>query len=725
MELGWRIEQHGRSPTLAHSGRLMTLVHVLQFEPNSSVVRVPPSARLVLEAGAPEDQASRTWLKEHPDAHVLTFEPRLARWAGLLASFSRPDERSDLGRQSAQGFALPIGLGRPARGGRQREHDATTSAGGEPWVATNVVFEEWLPGRTVELLRLTAATFDGAAASERLPDGPAAARLVAVELVLPAPATRCTGAPPGQPSTAGGQTDARALNPASDASPPQWKAACEGAVAALAARGFSLYGASCSSLSAELAALGDGAARCRSQLGFARTGRAAPPHFSPRSAACLKDAPAVPADSSHARSLAPCAAPTPSAWAPSSLMPRNAAEATGSQHPPRGTSRLERGRGWHVDSGRLRAWLPVVAAARRELGRAATVAGAAGDAGDKVGKAAGGKKGGLVHTRASGKAVGKAGGKAGGKVGAGTASGGSGGSGGGGGGGGARRGDGLLPNVPEGLNLVLEIGANSRDTLDKRRLPKIPSAFVVTFEPLLDKWASLLSRYPTESPSRPLGHHHPRGLVLPIAVSPAANGLVELKLSGKIDGCASLLDGASSYFSSQCVNAGPAERRSVPTASLEAVLTDWLPGRRIEFAKVDAQGLDVDVVRSAGGQVGRIMAVQVEVVRESNRGSCRVQYRGAQSKCDRTVAVLQSLGFSPYGTNCSVLKFGEAMGCEGQMTFVRPGFNAPLVRQFCGGEWDGRVHKWHSHFSSSCGPLSWKGSAKVAMLGKPWLDERD
>ena len=79
--------------------------------------------------------------------------------------------------------------------------------------------------------------------------------------------------------------------------------------------------------------------------------------------------------------------------------------------------------------------------------------------------------------------------------------------------------DGSLAGVPEGAHLVLEIGANTRNTLDRELLPQRPDAFLITFEPLLDKYAALLARNSRPDTRATLGAHHPRGLVLPFAVS--------------------------------------------------------------------------------------------------------------------------------------------------------------------------------------------------------------
>ena len=268
--------------------------------------------------------------------------------------------------------------------------------------------------------------------------------------------------------------------------------------------------------------------------------------------------------------------------------------------------------------------------------------------------------------------------------------------------------DGSL-DIPDGVSLVLEIGANTRNTLDRELIPYEPNAFVVTFEPLLDKYASLQSRYSRPDTLTPLGHHHQRGLVLPFAVSGDENAVREFKISGSTDGCASLLDPVSSYYSPSCTNvSGVLERRLVPSVSLEVVFKTWLKGRVISLAKIDAQGLDVGVVRSAGSALDQLQAVQLEVVRDRPPLKCDPQYaaepgKQSEAKCGVLVSAMDKMGFQPYATNCYVHKFKEAGGCEAEMMFVRKellavgsAFDPSLVRRFCMSQ---RPH--------SCGPGAW------------------
>ena len=177
--------------------------------------------------------------------------------------------------------------------------------------------------------------------------------------------------------------------------------------------------------------------------------------------------------------------------------------------------------------------------------------------------------------------------------------------------------DGHLPIPASIQRVVLEIGANTRNTLDRELLPQRSDAFLITFEPLLDKYAALLARNSRPDTRATLGAHHPRGLVLPFAVSGAHNGVREFKISGRTDGCASLLDPVSSYYSQDCTNlTGVLEKRRVPSVSLEVVLRDWLPGRRVALAKVDAQRLGLVRVR-----VRLTLTLTLTLTRSTRRGS--------------------------------------------------------------------------------------------------------
>ena len=91
-----------------------------------------------------------------------------------------------------------------------------------------------------------------------------------------------------------------------------------------------------------------------------------------------------------------------------------------------------------------------------------------------------------------------------------------------------------LPLVPEAYRerIIIELGANTvytvRDTLLKQ--PRFKNHFVVSFEPLLDKYASNLAARSKAVMRAALGHHHRRGVILPFAVGPN-EGVMDLQAS--------------------------------------------------------------------------------------------------------------------------------------------------------------------------------------------------
>jgi len=64
-------------------------------------------------------------------------------------------------------------------------------------------------------------------------------------------------------------------------------------------------------------------------------------------------------------------------------------------------------------------------------------------------------------------------------------------------------------------------------------LPIVPDAFLITAEPLVDKWARGIGRRvkanSVQDSYEPLSRHHQRGIILPIAVSPTSNPQGESK----------------------------------------------------------------------------------------------------------------------------------------------------------------------------------------------------
>eukprot|EP00440_Ansanella_granifera_P044884 gb/GFBE01048642.1/.p1 GENE.gb/GFBE01048642.1/~~gb/GFBE01048642.1/.p1 ORF type:complete len:209 (+),score=36.58 gb/GFBE01048642.1/:1-627(+) len=134
----------------------------------------------------------------------------------------------------------------------------------------------------------------------------------------------------------------------------------------------------------------------------------------------------------------------------------------------------------------------------------------------------------------------------------------------------------------------IEVGANSYNNVqDYADFGE--GDFLISFEPLLDKYAYLLNRYRTEveGQRRGLGFQHERGLAFPFAVG--CSGVATLTVTDH-DMCSSLLsmrgeefpDGFDDKyglpsFKQRCATG--LETRRVPCVSLEHVIGSWLGGR--------------------------------------------------------------------------------------------------------------------------------------------------
>merc|ERR1740130_2163840 len=93
------------------------------------------------------------------------------------------------------------------------------------------------------------------------------------------------------------------------------------------------------------------------------------------------------------------------------------------------------------------------------------------------------------------------------------------------------------------------------------------------------------------------------------------------------------------FISGRC--ASVAEKRTVPCVSLEEVIRDWLGGQQIKNIKIDAQGFDLQVVKSAGAMMDRIESVKLEVQCDN----VATIYEG-QPNCTSTYTEMVRLGFT-------------------------------------------------------------------------------
>lgn len=196
---------------------------------------------------------------------------------------------------------------------------------------------------------------------------------------------------------------------------------------------------------------------------------------------------------------------------------------------------------------------------------------------------------------------------------------------------------------------IIEIGSSDRNTADEEILPRWSTVFLITAEPLFEKVARGLARRKNpdtvKDSSEPLGQHHDRGLILPIAVGPtiAPDGETQtFHVSGNA-GCSSLAKVTSRHgrkgFGAWCRSQHlPREVWVVPLKTL----ISYLPADAIvDFLKIDAQGHDLEVVKSGGKALSeRVRYVQMEVISDD----CDVLYED-QPKCSEVRQAMLDLGF--------------------------------------------------------------------------------
>ena len=225
--------------------------------------------------------------------------------------------------------------------------------------------------------------------------------------------------------------------------------------------------------------------------------------------------------------------------------------------------------------------------------------------------------------------------------------------------------------VPDGItHIVVEIGCNGHGLLwntpfgkDIRGIRKgvglsqEPHVLLVSFEPLLDKYATYLSIQNRGSSGRdaitsasqtspPIGWSVPgRAVVLPYAVG-SSEDYADFHVA-KTDGCSSMLpinnsmkkwSGDGSRFMSGVCGSEAATRR-VPVISLRTIL-GWFPNHKIAFVKIDAQGYDLHVALSAGDAISRIEWLELEIT----GNKWHLPYVGAE-KCSDVMAQLAAVGF--------------------------------------------------------------------------------
>jgi len=203
--------------------------------------------------------------------------------------------------------------------------------------------------------------------------------------------------------------------------------------------------------------------------------------------------------------------------------------------------------------------------------------------------------------------------------------------------------------VPENTtDVILEIGCSDRNTADDEVLPTSKHSFLLAFEPLLDKYALLLAkgthRYHGGAKDRavPLGHHHQRGVILPLAVS-QHGGPLTFHVN-EIAGCSGLKAVAlENHFA--CKHA--LETRHVPSISLEAALGLVPSHLPISLLKIDAEGVDFNVLATTPATVlrrVRHLHFEFHIGDADSSGLCPGLYAGLP-RCEEILAHMSLVGF--------------------------------------------------------------------------------
>lgn len=107
--------------------------------------------------------------------------------------------------------------------------------------------------------------------------------------------------------------------------------------------------------------------------------------------------------------------------------------------------------------------------------------------------------------------------------------------------------------------------------------------------------------------------------------------------------------------------------RIVPTITLREVLELLPSGRSVDFLKIDAQGMDVAVLESAGDIAYKIMRAKIEVTKSGDK-ACPPLYKGAPT-CIEGRARLEKLGLVPSFPNDVCFR---SKGCEMDVEFRSP-----------------------------------------------------
>lgn len=245
--------------------------------------------------------------------------------------------------------------------------------------------------------------------------------------------------------------------------------------------------------------------------------------------------------------------------------------------------------------------------------------------------------------------------------------------------------------IPSAItHVIIEIGVNNpsaslwNDSLPME-IPGVPRGakikdlshvLLVSFEPLLDKWAALVRSGDDMKSRSPGWSDEGRRIALPFAVG-ESDGSATFNVA-RLDGCSSMLPidahqlrgvwkNRKHYFMTTKCSKQVGRPRTVPVVSLDTVIGTWLAGRNISLVKIDAQGYDVSVAKSGKNVTSSIGVVMLEIT----ANQCHLGYVGADT-CDTAVRTMQDLGFDT-AARCNDKWRFRNLGCESDFIFSRKG----------------------------------------------------
>jgi len=158
--------------------------------------------------------------------------------------------------------------------------------------------------------------------------------------------------------------------------------------------------------------------------------------------------------------------------------------------------------------------------------------------------------------------------------------------------------NGKIDLPPEITRVWIDVGAyEGKETLGQLR--EANDLVVIALEPLIKKWEGLKKL-------------HPHMFALPMAVSNLEGFAIFHRTENDVSSSLRSFNpvGLANWKDKNGLDV--IEEFTVPTIRLEQII-DLIPLERVEFLKIDAQGHDLDVVKSAGSKLEKIDSIKLEV----------------------------------------------------------------------------------------------------------------